>query len=905
VPGLGTSYGRGGATTFAADLRNADSILIMGSNMAECHPVAFRWVLQAKTRATNPCTIIHADPRFTRTSALANLYAPLRAGSDIVLLGALIRFVLEKHQRLAGKKREQLSDPRDLFFFDYLTRYTNALTLINEDYRDTEDLDGLFSGFSDGKYNPKTWRYESVPPKAGAAKTDGGQRTGEPHAFSERVGKLVGKPPKHAETLADPRCVFQVLARHYRRYTPEMVEEVCGTPRDVFERVAETLYAAAGPDRTGAICYAVGWTQHTTGVQMIRTAAILQLLLGNVGRPGGGILALRGHATIQGSTDIATLYNIQPGYLNTPSALARHDTIGDYIDAETSATSYWSNMPAFLVSQLRAWYGDAARPDNGFGYSYLPKIVGDHSHIPMFVQMAQGNIRGFFAMGQNPAVGGQNASFQRQALAKLDWLVVRDLYETETASFWRDSPEVQSGTLNPEAIATEVFLLPAAAVAESDGSFTNTQRLVQWHDKALDPPGDARSDIWFTVHLGLRLKQLYQDSKEKRDEPIQALVWDYIDLEENQKWHIQDEPSARLILKEVNGYRFEKGKRLKDTVALKSFGDLKDDGSTAAGAWIYTGVFAPTAQEPLGHNHAANRSGDAWVSPQWGFSWPANRRILYNRCAADPDGNPWPKEGRLARQYTLAGGPSLRGYVYWDSGAKKWVGLDVPDFPLTKEPAAKAVENAVGLAAHDGASPFIMKADGKGWLFAPVGLVDGPLPTHFEPIESPVANALYPRQQNNPVALRWDPKDARGRPANPLAAVGDPNYPHVLSTYRLTEHHLSGSMSRWLPWLVELMPELFCEISPEHAAEIGVANTEFVRITTPRGSIRAKALVTPRIRSFRLKDGKVVHHVGLPWHWGYKGLSKGDVVNDLSALVADPNVTIHEAKVFVCNVTKA
>ena len=911
MPGLGTSYGRGGATTFAADVQHSDSILIMGSNMAECHPVAFRWVIQAKTRAEHPCTVIHADPRFTRTSAMANIYAPLRAGTDIVFLGALIRFVLEKHERIVGKKREELTDARDRFFFDYLTRYTNALTLINEDYRDTEDpkdpakpddLDGLFSGYADGKYSPKTWRYEGVPASSGAAEVDGGGRKGEPQSFSEQVGKLVGKPPKLAETLSDPHCVFQVLRKHFQRYTEAMVEDVCGTSRDVLRKTAEALFASAGPERTGAICYAVGWTQHTTGVQMIRTAAILQLLLGNIGRPGGGILALRGHATIQGSTDIATLYNIHPGYLSTPDARKKHETLSRYINAETSATSYWSNMPAFMVSQLKAWFGAAATKDNQFGYDFLPKIVGDHSHMPMFLEMAKGTIKGFFAMGQNPAVGGQNASFQRQALAKLDWLVVRDLFETETASFWKDAPEVHNGTLIPEAIDTEVFLLPAAAVAEGDGSFTNTQRLVQWHHKAVDPPGDARTDIWFTVHLGLLLKEEYKQSDKPRDEPIQAVTWDYIDAEENKKWRIQDEPSSRLVLKEINGYLIEKDKPLKDATALKGLADIKDDGSTACGAWIYTGVFAPTEEEKLGHNHAANRTGDGWVSPQWGFSWPANRRILYNRCAADPAGDPWPKEARLAGEHARAGGRNMRGYVYWDG--KKWIGLDVPDFPLPKDPKAKAVENGVGLAAHDGASPFIMKADGKAWLFVPTGLVDGPLPTHYEPAESPVRNALYPKQQSNPLTLRWDPRDDKNRSLNPLAAVGDPKYPHVLSTYRLTEHHLSGSMSRWLPWLVELMPELFCEISPEHAETIGVGNTEFVRITTPRGSIQAKALVTRRIRPFHLKGGQIVHHVGLPWHWGYKGLTKGDVVNDLTALVGDPNVSIHEAKVFVCDVAK-
>lgn len=907
MPGLGTSYGRGGATTFQMDIRNSDSILIMGSNMAECHPVAFRFVMQAKTRPVNPATVIHADPRFTRTSAMANLYAPLRAGSDIVLLGALIRHVLEHHQPIIDKanKDEKLS-AREQFFHDYLVHYTNAATLISEDFKDTEDneLAGLFSGFDQQgrKYDPKKWRYDSEPPGKQADDAGGQPGEGKPHSFSAQVGKLVGPPPKTDPKLQHPRCVWQILKRHYQRYTPELVEEVCGTSRETFLQVAETLLRNAGPDKSGAICYAVGWTQHTTGVQMIRAAAVLQLLLGNIGRPGGGILALRGHATIQGSTDIATLYNIHPGYLNTPSALRPHDTLSDYIKTETQATSYWSNFPAFIVSQLKAWYGDDAKPENDFAYDYLPKIIGDHSHMPMFVAMMEGTIKGFFAMGQNPAVGGQNASFQRQALAKLDWMVVRDLFETETASFWKDSPEVQNGTLKTEDIQTEVFFLPAAAVPEMDGSFTNTHRVLQWHEKAVNPPEDARSDSWFTYQLGVRLKKLYADSKDQRDRPIQAFVWDYDDPEELKKWNVPGEPSAALVMKEVNGYSWATAKGakgvspIKGATPLAAFAQIKDDGSTACGAWIYTGVFAPTEKEPLGHNYAANRKGDNWVSLGWGFAWPANRRILYNRCSADPKGVPWAKEARLAKEYAPAGGQAMRGYVYWDPAQKKWVGLDVPDFVLTKAPTAPADPKGVGLAYHDGASPFIMKADGKGWLYVPNGLVDGPLPTHYEPYESPVHNAVY-KQQYNPVALTWK------LPKNPYAEVGSPEYPCVLSTYRLTEHHLSGTMSRWLPWLAELQPELFCEISPEHAEELGVGNTEYVTIATPRTSIRAKALVTPRIRPYKLKD-KTVHHVGLPWHWGYKGISRGDVVNNLSALVGDPNVTIHEAKVFVCRVTK-
>jgi formate dehydrogenase major subunit len=855
-------------------MEHSDCVLIMGSNMAECHPVAFRWVMRAKTRTENPCTLIHADPRFTRTSAMANIYAPLRAGSDIVLLGAIIHHVVGELERIVALPADK-RNAREKFFHDYLVHYTNAAALVTEEFHDTEEGEGVFSGFQEQKraYDASKWRYDTEPRKEPMPPKPG-------ESFAELVGSLVGPGPREDLTLQNPRCVFQILKKHYSRYTPEMVEQVCGTSREVFAKVADALWKNSGPDRTSAICYAVGWTQHTTGVQMIRAAAVLQLLLGNVGRPGGGILALRGHATIQGSTDIATLYNIHPGYLNTPSALRPHDTLRDYIRTETSATSYWSNFPKFIVSQLKAWYGEAATaPD--YAYDFLPKIIGDHSHMPMMVAMAEGKMDGFFAMGQNPAVGGQNAGYQRRALAKLKWMVVRDLYETETASFWKDSPEVKRGEMKTADIQTEVFFLPAAAVAEMDGSFTNTQRLVQWHEKALDPPGDARSDIWFTYHLGRRLKELYKDSNLKRDLPIQALVWDYLQEGDNKEWDLKDEPSAERVLREINGYDVKTGR------ALDSFGELKDDGSTACGAWIYTGVYAG------GKNKAASRNADDWVSLGWGFSWPANRRIMYNRCSADLAGNPWPKEARLAGAHPRAD-RAFRGYVYWEGG--RWIGLDVPDFVVTKAPNTPAKRDGVGVDTHDGNSPFIMKGDGKGWLFVPSGLVDGPLPTHYEPYESPVTNAVY-RQQSNPVALVYNV------PGNTYAPVGSPQYPHVLSTYRLTEHHLSGVMSRWLPWLAELQPELFCEISPEHAAEIGVKNTEWVVISTPRGSIRAKALVTRRIQPFRLRD-RTVHHVGLPWHWGYKGVTTGDVVNNLSALVGDPNVNIHEAKVFVCNVTK-
>ncbi len=887
------------------DLKHSDCVFIMGSNMAECHPVAFRWVVEAKTRPENPAQVIHVDPRFTRTSALATIYSPLRAGTDIVFLGALIKNITDRLEPIFEKDAESLTT-RERFHRDYLVCYTNAATLLTDDFKDTDEDGhaGLFSGFDPQRrmYDLTKWRYDNgtADGRLKPARIRNDDKGGLPPPKPEEKGKPlvdvvkdeVPPPAKTDATLRDPKCVWQVLRRHFARYSPELVEQVCGTPRETFHRVADAVWENSGPDRTTAICYAVGWTQHTTGVQTIRSAAILQLLLGNVGRPGGGIVALRGHASIQGSTDIATLYDLHPGYLKTPNALRYNQHLAEYVKDQVVASSFWSNFPAYIVSQLKAWFGDAATRENEFGFGWLPQIDGDYSHQQMFVNMQNGLVKGFFAMGQNPAVGGQNASYQRQALAKLDWLVVRDLYETETASFWKDSPEVKEGRLRTQDIRTEVFFLPCASTSESDGSLTNTQRLIQFHDKAADPPGDARSDVWFTVHLGLRLKKLYEGGTLPRDAGIRALVWDYIDPEENREWRIKDEPSARLILKEINGYRWGPG-GLKLGVPVGSFNDLKDDGSTACGAWIYSGIFAPTPEEPAGHNWAANRSGDDWVALKWGFAWPANRRVIYNRASADLKGRPWPKEARLARRF---GPPGARGYVYWDPTQKKWTGLDVPDFPLTKSPQTPPKYPGIGVETQDGLGPFIMQADGKGWLYAPVGLKDGPLPTHYEPVESPVPNAVY-KQQSNPVAILWE------IPGNTYAPVGSTEFPHVCSTYRLTEHHLSGVMSRWVPWLAELQPELFCEISPELAAEVGVANTGVVRISTPRGSIRAKALVTRRMRPMRVL-GKTLHHVGLPWHWGYKGVVQGDVVNDLAALVGDPNVAIHEAKVFVCNVTR-
>jgi formate dehydrogenase major subunit len=851
VPGLGTTFGRGGATTAQQDLQNADAILIMGSSMAENHPVGFRWVIKARERGA---TIIHVDPRFSRTSAMADMWVPLRAGTDIVFLGAMINHVLA----------------RDLVFRDYVIPYTNASFIIRDDFRDTEDLGGLFSGWNEAeqKYSPETWGYETGDDGAPTdhAVAHEGVRGGHGKDRGGDAAKL--PPPRRDPTLQHPRCVFQILKRHYARYTPAMVEEVCGVPEAAFLRVADAFCTQSGPDRTAAICYAVGWTQHSIGVQIIRTAGILQLLLGNIGRPGGGILALRGHASIQGSTDIPTLYDILPGYIPMPVHGDDSRTLDEYLRRHRSQAGGWGSFDRYAVSLLKAWYGDAAQPENGFGFGWLPRISGDHSHLGYWLDMADrtGHLEGLFVMGQNPAVGAPNSRLERRALANLKWLVVRDLVEVETATFWLDSPEVRRGELRTGAIETEVFLFPAAAHAEKDGCFTNTQRLLQWHEKAVEAPGDARSEAWFIYHLGKRLKTRALGDLRPRNAGLNALTWNY----PTEGPH--DEPDIAAVLQEINGRTTADGR------LVASFSALAADGSTSCGCWIYSGVHPDPDR-----NRAHEREASGPYGHGWGFAWPADRRILYNRASARPDGRPWSDRKKL---------------VWWNDTTREWTGIDTPDFIRDKPPGYQPPPGASADAALPGDAPFVMHPDGVGRLYVPAGLKDGPLPAHYEPLESPVSNRLY-AQQVNPAA------DAKVRADNAYAdAAGDARYPHVLTTYRLTEHHTSGAMSRTLTHLAELQPELFCEMSPELAAEIGAANGDRVTIRSPRGAIEARALVTARIRPVRVQ-GRTLHQVGLPYHFGGRGLVTGDVVNDLVAISQEPNVRIMESKALVCNVTKA
>lgn len=790
------------------DIANSDCILIIGSNAAANHPMSFKYVKQAQERGAK---LIVVDPRHTRTATHADIYAPLRSGTDIAFIGGIINYVLEDIQHHP-----------EVYNLTYLREYTNAACLINPDYRGPDVLDGLFSGFDPVKrsYDKASWGYQ----------LDG------------------GGVPLTDPTLQDPDCVFQILRRHFARYDVNTVIGITGTWREIFDAVCQTYAATGAPGKAGTILYAMGATQHTYGTQVIRAYGILQLLLGNIGVAGGGINALRGESNVQGSTDMGLLWHILTGYLKAP--LATDVTLADYLARTVPKTNdlksanWWGNTPKYIASLLKAWYGDAARSDNDFAFGYLPKASAgaNYSWLPLFQALADGGIRGMMCWGQNPAVGGPNLNEERAALDKLDWLVAVDLWETETAAHWK-RPDI-----DPAEISTEVFLLPAAASFEKEGSISNSGRWVQWRYKAAEPPGEARDDLWIIAHLGSRLKELYAAEGGPNAAVIEDLTWDY-----------GDHPSPEQVAREINGYDLATGK------LVTGFPKLKDDGTTSSGCWIYCGSFTEDGVNLTARRNNEDKSSIGLFSG-WAWSWPMNRRIIYNRASVDLQGQPWNPE---------------RAVIRWDG--EKWVG-DVPDGgypPMAVDPAKTKL-------------PFIMKADGRGALFGP-GLVDGPLPEHYEPWESPVRNLLS-STQTDPILASWI-KDARLR--------GDPGrYPIVATTYRLSEHWQAGQMTRNLPWLVELFPQMFVEISEELAAERGLRNGDLAVIETARGAIEAPIAVTRRLEPFYL-NGRAVHQIALPWHWGYIGMSVGQSANILAPHVGDANTAIPEYKAFLCDIKRA
>lgn len=834
------------------DLRNSDVIFIIGANPASNHPASFTWINDTRERGAK---LIVVDPAFTRSAAVADVYAPIRPGTDIVFLGATINYAIQNEQYNA----------------EYVKAYTNALTLVNPSYQGPADLDGLFSGF-DAKnqtYATTTWQYQTEKIQVKVKDTSGNETAKEVSV------------PKHAASLDDPNSVFSIMKRHYARYTPEMVERICGTPREQFLQVAQLFTATSAPDKSGTILYAMGQTQHTVGTQNVRSMAILQLLLGNIGIPGGGVNALRGESNVQGSTDMALLYQDLPGYLGAPTD--KHADLPAY-SAKFDPTSYWVNGPRFIVNLLKAWYGDAAVKENGYAYDYLPKSSGNYSWIPLFQAMSAGKLKGLFCMGQNPAVSGPNARMERQALSKLDWLVVMDLFETETASFWK------APGIDPKTVNTEVFMLPALDAMEKSGTIVTSGRRIQWRYKVANGPGDAKSDIWILDRLTQALKELYKQSTDPKDRPIRDLAWFYGD---------DPEPDVELVAREINGHALDDIKDSTGKVILEkgyllpgfaTIASAVNYDAIACGNWLYAGYFAPADDgrgiwRPAARRRGQKDPGNLGLYPYWGFTWPANRHILYNRASAKPDGSPWAENKKL---------------IWWDAAGKKWTGYDVPDFVATKAPDSKADPAGAGLATQSGTDAFIMKADGKGWLFAPSGLAEGPLPEHYEPLESPVSNLLS-HIQINPVVKVW--KTDADKSIGDRTGTFD-QFPVICTTFRLSEHWQAGAMTRTLPWLAEIQPDLFVLLGPELAAARGIANGETVSLHSARGAIQAVAMVSARIKPLII-DGKPIHLVRIPWHWGWQGIAVGDVVNDLTPHVGDGNSMIPEYKAFLVDIRKA
>ncbi|MFH1823715.1 MAG: formate dehydrogenase-N subunit alpha [Candidatus Firestonebacteria bacterium] len=818
VAALGHSFGRGAMTNHWVDVKNADCILVIGANPVENHVVAAKWIDVAKE---NGAKLIVCDPRFTRTSAIADLCIQHRAGTDIALIGYMINYCLENK----------------LYHEEYVREYTNASFLINPEFNFN---DGLFNGYDATKkvYNAATWDYQAV---------DG--------------------IPKKDMTLSDPNCVFQLLKKHFSRYTPNKASKITGVPTDKLVELAKTYCKTGKPGKSGTILYAMGATQHTTGTEYIRGYAILQLLLGNMGMPGGGINAMRGESNVQGSTDFGLLFHLLPGYLGITNAKL-HPDLKSYLEKETPKTSYWSNKPKFFISLLKAWWGDRATKENDYCYDYLPKIGtghknGGYSWIALFEAMKEGVIKGLLNWGMNPAVSGANSNLELNALDNLDWLVDIQLWETETGNFW------QRPGVNPSDIKTEVFVLPASFALEKEGSISNSGRWIQWRYQAIDSQGDAKRDLWWLDRLYKELKALYvADKKAIFPDPIINLNWNY-----------GDEPDVHLVSKEINGYSVENKQQ------LLNFTKLADDGSTACGCWIYSG-FYPGADKKDNKSTGRDKSDPSGLGlfPGWSYAWPVNRRIIYNRCSADVKGNPYNPKKTL---------------VKWNAVDKKWITNDVPDFGWKDAKTGEMIPPEKSAAA-----PFIMLPELHARLFVIKGATkEGPFPEHYEPFESPVKNLLS-SQQINPIIKIWDGE------FNKKAEVGSKEYPIIGITFRLTEHWQSGIITRNLPWLAELMPEMFVEISPELAQEKGIQDKEWVKVVSIRGEVLARACITSRLAQYQV-DGKKHEMIGVPWHFGFRGYvtggkdrNKNYAANQLTAHVGDGNTMIPEYKVFLCDVRK-
>lgn len=784
-------------TNHWTDIQHADAILIMGANPAENHPISFRWILKAKEKGGK---VISVDPRFTRTSTQADVYAPLRSGTDIAFIGGMINYALTNN----------------LYHKEYVAAYTNASFIVKDEY---SFEDGMFNNY-DAKtrsYDKSTW------------------------AFVKDENDQI----KRDMSLSDPRCVFQLMKKHYSRYDVDTVCKTTGTPKEQYLKVVKEFTATGKPGKAGTILYAMGTTQHTVGSQNVRIFGIIQLLLGNIGIQGGGVNALRGESNVQGSTDFGLLYHNTTGYMETP--VSTDTTYKAFLERITPKSGFQANKPKFYTSLLKAYYGDSATKQNEFGYHYLPKLTPkkDYSHMKMFEGMHNGEIEGMFMFGTNPVIGGPNSRNGREGLGKLKWLVAVDLWETESSAFWQEV----AGS-KPSEIDTEVFFLPACGSYEKEGTVSNSGRWMQYRYQAIKPKGESLSDLEIVHQLALRLKKLYKNSAKPQDKPIQALTWDY-----GNGHH----PDIDLISQEINGKDLKTGK------LLPGFSMLTDDGSTSSGNWIYCGFYPEEGKNLSKRRDNTDEGMGNFLN--WSYAWPMNRRILYNRASADLNGKPWSQD---------------RVGIYWDAKQKLWVGNDVPDFAKDKAPDAEG-----------GSDPFIMMADGVGGLFAPMN--DGPFPEHYEPFETPTKHALSSVQLNPAVKLsdkQFNPKGDRDK------------YPIVATTYRVSEHWQSGSMTRNQEWLSELVSHMFIELSEELAKEKGIKSKDEVIVTSARGEIKAYAMVTKRFKPYKV-NGKTVHQIGMPWSFGYKGIVTGAIANQLTPHIGDANSSIPESKAFLCDIRRA
>jgi formate dehydrogenase major subunit len=837
------------------DIKNADMMLVMGGNPAENHPCGFKWVIEAKRNRN--AKLIVVDPRFTRTASVSDLFLQIRAGTDIAFLGGFIRYAIE-NQRVAK---------------EYLVNYTNAGFILDKDFKLPED-EGVFSGFDEQKlsYNRASWNYEGTggkPAKPAAAAKPG--QPAPPPPLPPLPEKVDFDP-----TLQNPRCVYQLLREHYSRYTPEMVERITGIPKDQYLKAAD-LFTSIRKDgdtkKVATVIYAVGWTHHSFGTQIIRTAAMLQLMMGNVGRAGGGVNALRGHSNIQGATDMAGIFDNLPGYLKVPTpADGSFDGWMSRITptiskpGEWQSFNYWSNTPKFAASMLKAFYGDAATKQNGFAYDYLPKVDRNYSWVNLWDNMYNGIVKGIFAFGMNGVMIGPDTKKNIDALKKADWLVVGEIYPDETSEFWR-APGITQDEM--KTIQTTVYRLPCAGFAEKDGSFTNSARWLQWKNAALPTPMGCRLDQAIVAQIFLKTRELYQKEGGKFPDPILHLTWSYTD---------PTNPSLAEVLKEINGKTLADvedpatKQQLKTGQQLPSFAWLKDDGTTSCGNWIYSGAYTEAGNLTM-RRDSADPSGQG-IHPNWAWSWPVNRRVLYNRASCNLEGKPW---------------DPARKQVWWNEAAKKWVGVDVPDFKADSAPS-------------DHMGPFIMNPEGVGRIFGPLGaFADGPFPTYYEPVESPVDNLLHPKQTHNPVVRRYKtPDDKYGSPKE--------GYNIVCTTYRLTEHYHYWTKNN--PMNVQLVPEPFVEIPEQLAADMGLLGGERLKVSSARGEYIAKAMVTKRIKPMNI-DGKKVYQIGIPIHWGFRGIAEDEgktaktPANLLSPTVIDPNAYTPEFKGFLVKVEKA